>query len=153
MNYIPSSTSKTNYARYTTGRKRSVIAIGTQTSTPLRSDMKPVYPPTSLLHLLAGKMHTAAELTQFYETSPSNRIVSNIVASMFPEYRAEPFTLSLAISSFLTSLLMRMNLSPNDPNALIVSLPFTHPDVFHEVDIMGDAAAAYGFNSLPGTVT
>jgi hypothetical protein len=60
----------------TTERKRSVIAIGTLTSTPLRSDMKPVYPTTLLLHLLVGKtVHTAAELMQFYETlSPvSNR--------------------------------------------------------------------------------
>lgn len=59
----------------------------------------------------------------------------------------------LITPSTIQSLLMRTNLSPNDPNALIVSLPCTHPDVFHEVDIMGGAAAAYGFNSLPGIFT
>ncbi|KAG1840066.1 hypothetical protein DFJ58DRAFT_733024 [Suillus subalutaceus] len=40
-------------------------------------------------------------------------------------------------------------LSSNDPDALIVSLPCTRPDIFHEVDIMEDAAVAYGFNIPP----
>ncbi|KAG2349033.1 hypothetical protein BDR05DRAFT_956413 [Suillus weaverae] len=34
--------------------------------------------------------------------------------------------------------------SPNDPDALIVSLPCTRPDTFHEEG----AAVAYGFNNL-----
>jgi phenylalanyl-tRNA synthetase beta chain len=40
-------------------------------------------------------------------------------------------------------------LSPNDPDALIVSIPCTRPDIFHEVDVMEDVAVAYGFNNLP----
>lgn len=116
------------------------------------------------------------------------QIVVNMVASMFSEYCAEPFTIepckivfadgstrispditprtvtthasyinsctSLSLTpSTIQSLLMRMTLSPalspNDPDALIVSLPCTRPDIFHEVDIMEDAAVAYGFNNLP----
>jgi len=39
--------------------------------------------------------------------------------------------------------------SPDDPDALDVSIPCTRPDIFHEVDVMEDAAVAYGFNNLP----
>lgn len=116
------------------------------------------------------------------------QIVINMMASMFSEYCAEPFTIepckivfpdgstrispditprtvtahasyinsctSLSLTpSTIQSLLIRMTLSPtlspNDPDALIVSLPCTRPDIFHEVDIMEDAAVAYGFNNLP----
>ncbi|KAG2116057.1 uncharacterized protein F5147DRAFT_743535 [Suillus discolor] len=116
------------------------------------------------------------------------QIVINMVASMFSEYCAEPFTIepckivfpdgstrispditprtvtarasyinsctSLSLTpSTIQSLLTRMTLSPtlssDDPDALIVSLPCTRPDIFHEVDIMEDAAVAYGFNNLP----
>lgn len=116
------------------------------------------------------------------------QIVINMVASMFSEYCAEPFTiepcrivfpdgstrispditprtvtahasyinsctsLSLTpstIQSLLTRMTLSPTLSPNDPDALIVSLPCTRPDIFHEVDIMEDAAVAYGFNNLP----
>lgn len=116
------------------------------------------------------------------------QIVINMMASMFSEYCAEPFTiepcrivfpdgstrispditprtvtahasyinsctsLSLTpstIQSLLTRMTLSPTLSPNDPDALIVSLPCTRPDIFHEVDIMEDAAVAYGFNNLP----
>lgn len=116
------------------------------------------------------------------------QIVINMVASMFSEYCAEPFTiepckivfpdgstrispditprtvtahasyinsctsLSLTpstIQSLLTRMTLSPTLSPNDPDALIVSIPCTRPDIFHEVDVMEDVAVAYGFNNLP----
>ncbi|KAG1752659.1 uncharacterized protein EDB91DRAFT_1343671 [Suillus paluster] len=116
------------------------------------------------------------------------QIVINMVATMFSEYCAEPFTiepckiifpdgstrispdiaprtitarasyinsctsLSLTptiIQSLLTRMTLSPTLSPNDPDALIVSIPCTRPDIFHEVDVMEDAAVAYGFNNLP----
>lgn len=42
-------------------------------------------------------------------------------------------------------------LSPADPDELLVEIPATRPDIFHECDIMEDAAIAYGFNNLPHT--
>ncbi|KAG1840063.1 hypothetical protein DFJ58DRAFT_858515 [Suillus subalutaceus] len=116
------------------------------------------------------------------------QIMINMVASMFLEYCAEPFTIepckivfpdgstlispnvtpctvtarvsyinsstSLSLTpSTIQFLPTRISLSPtlslNDSNALIVSLQCTRPNIFHEVNIMEDAAVAYGFNNLP----
>lgn len=56
-------------------------------------------------------------------------------------------------SSDVATLLERMShsttISPNDPDELVVNVPATRPDIFHECDIMEDAAIAYGFNNLP----
>lgn len=51
------------------------------------------------------------------------------------------------------TLLQRMSLnahpSPTNPDELLVEIPCTRPDIFHECDIMEDAAIGYGFNNLP----
>lgn len=41
--------------------------------------------------------------------------------------------------------------STEDADKLLVEIPPTRPDIFHECDIMEDAAIAYGFNNLPDT--
>ncbi|KAG2042302.1 hypothetical protein BDR03DRAFT_1006710 [Suillus americanus] len=69
-----------------------------------------------------------------------------MLASMFSEYCAEPSTIEPCKIVFPD---IPPTLSSNGPDALIVSLPCTRPDIFHEVDIMEDAAVAYGFNNLP----
>ncbi|KAJ8523421.1 hypothetical protein ONZ45_g133 [Pleurotus djamor] len=115
-------------------------------------------------------------------------IVVNMVATMFSEYCAEPFTIEpvkvifpdgetritpdistrtmAAHASYVNSctglslradevkiLLERMSLSATvsstNPDELLVEIPATRPDIFHECDIMEDAAIAYGFNNLP----
>ncbi|KAI0322522.1 hypothetical protein OF83DRAFT_1161204 [Amylostereum chailletii] len=52
-------------------------------------------------------------------------------------------------------LLHRMSLPTklieNDPDVLVIDVPPTRPDIFHECDIVEDAAIAYGFNNLPDT--
>ncbi|KAJ3869430.1 phenylalanyl-tRNA synthetase subunit beta [Lentinula novae-zelandiae] len=117
-------------------------------------------------------------------------IVVNMVATMFSEYCAEPFTIEpvkmvlpdgttkispdlsertmLAHASYINSctglslksnqvanLLSKMSLFPNvsttNADEIEVSMPPTRPDIFHECDIMEDAAIAYGFNNLPHT--
>ena len=32
---------------------------------------------------------------------------------------------------------------------IVITIPCTRPDIFHEVDIIEDVAVAYGFNNLP----
>ncbi|KAH7930746.1 phenylalanyl-tRNA synthetase [Leucogyrophana mollusca] len=54
----------------------------------------------------------------------------------------------------VSTLLERMSLhtapsSTNPKDEIIVDIPCTRPDIFHECDIMEDAAVAYGFNNLP----
>ncbi|KIY49327.1 phenylalanyl-tRNA synthetase subunit beta [Fistulina hepatica ATCC 64428] len=53
----------------------------------------------------------------------------------------------------IATLLNKMSLyatpSPSNPNEVSVAIPATRPDIFHECDIMEDAAIAYGFNNLP----
>ncbi|KAG8956768.1 phenylalanine--tRNA ligase subunit beta [Tulasnella sp. 424] len=117
-------------------------------------------------------------------------IVVNIVATMFSEYCAEPYSIepvrvvypdgrtviqpdvssrqttarasyinsctALSLSAEeIASLLERMSLdarvSPSNPDEIQVDVPCTRPDIFHECDIMEDAAIAYGFNNLPRT--
>ena len=68
---------------------------------------------------------------------------------------------SLSLSPSTTAqLLERMSLkatlnpivAPSNPgysDEITVSIPCTRPDIFHECDIMEDAAVAYGFNNLP----
>ncbi|KAF8311820.1 phenylalanyl-tRNA synthetase subunit beta [Clavulina sp. PMI_390] len=54
----------------------------------------------------------------------------------------------------IATLLNRMSLSAETtPNLdeLVVEIPPTRPDIFHECDVMEDAAIAYGFNNLPKT--
>ncbi|KAH7887631.1 hypothetical protein F5I97DRAFT_1861737 [Phlebopus sp. FC_14] len=68
-------------------------------------------------------------------------------------------SLSLPPSS-VAQLLTRMSLSPTlapcpssnsstYADEISISIPCTRPDIFHEVDVMEDAAVAYGFNNLP----
>lgn len=60
-------------------------------------------------------------------------------------------SLSLSTTS-IAQLLTRMSLVPSvssDSDSIAVAVPCTRPDIFHEVDIMEDAAVAYGFNNLP----
>lgn len=58
-------------------------------------------------------------------------------------------------STELVNLLERMTLSAvqdaSDPDAVVVQVPPTRPDIMHECDLMEDAAIAYGFNKLPDT--
>ncbi|KAF5390579.1 hypothetical protein D9757_002693 [Collybiopsis confluens] len=58
-------------------------------------------------------------------------------------------------SDQVSVLLSRMSLFPttskSNPDEIEVSIPATRPDIFHECDIMEDAAIAYGFNNLPHT--
>src|SRR6266545_4167514 len=63
--------------------------------------------------------------------------------------------LSLSSSEVVT-LLERMALtasvSPTNQDEILVQVPPTRPDIFHECDIMEDVAIAYGFNNLPDKV-
>ncbi|KAE9397119.1 phenylalanyl-tRNA synthetase subunit beta [Gymnopus androsaceus JB14] len=58
-------------------------------------------------------------------------------------------------SEEVTKLLSKMALFPTisstNADEIEVSIPPTRPDIFHECDIMEDAAIAYGFNNLPHT--
>lgn len=55
------------------------------------------------------------------------------------------------ISTLLSRMSLGASVASSDPNEdkLIVEIPPTRPDIFHECDIMEDAAIAYGFNNLP----
>ena len=46
---------------------------------------------------------------------------------------------------------LKAELSPDDTDKVLVSVPPTRPDILHQCDIMEDAAIAYGFNNLPHT--
>ncbi|KAH8830461.1 phenylalanyl-tRNA synthetase subunit beta [Flagelloscypha sp. PMI_526] len=100
-------------------------------------------------------------------------IVVNMVATMFSEHCAEPFTIEPVriiypdgssrltpdisgrdtvahtsyINGYVVNLLQRMSLeakaSATDPDVINVHLPPTRPDILHECDV------AYGFNNLP----
>ena len=58
-------------------------------------------------------------------------------------------------SAEIIPLLERMTLSASqssaDPDEIVVEVPPTRPDIFHECDIVEDTAIAYGFNKLPDT--
>lgn len=55
----------------------------------------------------------------------------------------------------LVTLLEKMTLTaekdPSNPDAVLVKVPPTRPDIMHECDLMEDAAIAFGFNNLPDT--
>jgi phenylalanyl-tRNA synthetase beta chain len=57
------------------------------------------------------------------------------------------------VSTLLNQMSLSAVASPNDPtgDVLDVEIPSTRPDIFHECDVMEDAAIAYGFNNLPDT--
>ncbi|KAJ6486397.1 hypothetical protein C8R47DRAFT_521220 [Mycena vitilis] len=115
-------------------------------------------------------------------------IVVNIVATMFSEYCAEPYTIEPVkviqpdgqpritpdlsgrhtaahasyinsctglklsapeVSKLLGKMCLHTSVSPSDADEILVEIPATRPDIFHECDIMEDAAIAYGFNNLP----
>ncbi len=48
---------------------------------------------------------------------------------------------------------LEATVAAEDPmkDTINVRIPATRPDIFHECDIMEDAAIAYGFNNLPHT--
>ena len=46
---------------------------------------------------------------------------------------------------------LKVELSPDDTDKVLVSVPPMRPDILHQCDIMEDAAIAYGFNNLPHT--
>lgn len=53
------------------------------------------------------------------------------------------------VATLLRRMALHVNVSPSNPDELQVAVPATRPDIFHECDIMEDAAIAYGFNNLP----
>ncbi|KAL0564424.1 phenylalanine--tRNA ligase subunit beta, partial [Marasmius crinis-equi] len=55
------------------------------------------------------------------------------------------------ISKLLSKMSLYTTLSPNNADEVMVNIPATRPDIFHECDLMEDAAIAYGFNNLPHT--
>ncbi|KAJ8086781.1 phenylalanine--tRNA ligase subunit beta [Marasmius tenuissimus] len=55
------------------------------------------------------------------------------------------------ISKLMAKMSLYTTLSPNDADEVLVNIPATRPDIFHECDLMEDAAIAYGFNNLPHT--
>ncbi|KAG6833889.1 hypothetical protein H0H87_007900 [Tephrocybe sp. NHM501043] len=55
------------------------------------------------------------------------------------------------VSSLLQRMSLHNTISPSNPDELLIEIPCTRPDIFHECDIMEDAAIAYGFNNLPHT--
>jgi len=55
------------------------------------------------------------------------------------------------VSTLLQRMALHTSTSPSDPDEVVVDIPATRPDIFHECDIMEDAAIAYGFNNLPHT--
>ncbi|KAG5648942.1 hypothetical protein DXG03_000291 [Asterophora parasitica] len=55
------------------------------------------------------------------------------------------------VASLLQRMALQATISASNPDELAVAIPPTRPDIFHECDIMEDAAIAYGFNNLPHT--
>ncbi|CAK5275501.1 unnamed protein product [Mycena citricolor] len=53
------------------------------------------------------------------------------------------------VSILLRKMSLQASVSPSDADEILVEIPSTRPDIFHECDIMEDAAIAYGFNNLP----
>ncbi|KAG6869306.1 hypothetical protein C0993_000059 [Termitomyces sp. T159_Od127] len=53
------------------------------------------------------------------------------------------------VSTLLQRMALHSTVSPSNPDEVLVQIPATRPDIFHECDIMEDAAIAYGFNKLP----
>lgn len=55
------------------------------------------------------------------------------------------------VASLLERMSLEASVSPSNSDEIQVDVPCTRPDIFHECDIMEDAAIAYGFNNLPRT--
>ena len=55
------------------------------------------------------------------------------------------------VKGLLERMSLRAEVSPDNTDKLIVSVPPTRPDILHQCDIVEDAAIAYGFNNLPHT--
>jgi hypothetical protein len=55
------------------------------------------------------------------------------------------------VKDLLERMSLKAELSPDDTDKVLVSVPPTRPDILHQCDIMEDAAIAYGFNNLPHT--
>ncbi|KAI9466867.1 phenylalanyl-tRNA synthetase subunit beta [Lactarius psammicola] len=53
------------------------------------------------------------------------------------------------VKGLLERMSLKAELSPDDADKLLVSVPPTRPDILHQCDMMEDAAIAYGFNNLP----
>ena len=58
---------------------------------------------------------------------------------------------SAEVVPLLEKMTLTASKSSSDPDEIIVEIPPTRPDIFHECDIVEDAAIAYGFNKLPDT--
>jgi phenylalanyl-tRNA synthetase beta chain len=56
---------------------------------------------------------------------------------------------SQEVSTLLTRMALTASVSASNSDEILVHVPATRPDIFHECDIMEDAAIAYGFNNLP----
>ena len=55
------------------------------------------------------------------------------------------------VSKLLQKMALHTSLSSDNGDEIQVEIPPTRPDIFHECDMMEDAAIAYGFNNLPDT--
>jgi phenylalanyl-tRNA synthetase beta chain len=55
------------------------------------------------------------------------------------------------VSKLLSKMCLFPTPSSTNADEIQVNIPATRPDIFHECDIMEDAAIAYGFNNLPHT--
>ncbi|KAJ7368437.1 hypothetical protein DFH08DRAFT_676127 [Mycena albidolilacea] len=53
------------------------------------------------------------------------------------------------VSKLLNKMSLYTSVSPSNADEILVEIPATRPDIFHECDLMEDAAIAYGFNNLP----
>ncbi|KAF6745282.1 phenylalanyl-tRNA synthetase subunit beta [Ephemerocybe angulata] len=56
---------------------------------------------------------------------------------------------STEVATLLKRMSLEASVNPGNSDEITVSIPPTRPDIFHECDIMEDAAIAYGFNNLP----
>ncbi|KAF6762344.1 phenylalanyl-tRNA synthetase subunit beta [Ephemerocybe angulata] len=56
---------------------------------------------------------------------------------------------STEVATLLKRMSLEASVNPDNSDEITVSIPPTRPDIFHECDIMEDAAIAYGFNNLP----
>ncbi|KAG6830833.1 hypothetical protein H0H92_014485 [Tricholoma furcatifolium] len=55
------------------------------------------------------------------------------------------------VSKLLSRMSLHSTVSTENPDEVLLEIPPTRPDIFHECDVMEDAAIAYGFNNLPHT--
>ncbi|KAG8929804.1 phenylalanine--tRNA ligase subunit beta [Tulasnella sp. 419] len=55
------------------------------------------------------------------------------------------------IAKLLRRMMLSASVSLSNPDTIDVLIPPTRPDIFHECDVMEDAAIAYGFNNLVKT--